>query len=105
MHSRLITWVLLLGLVVLGTGASVQGMVAARDLQRTGDIAMGLQQWDVAYSYYTLLAERFPGTPHGRMAELRLKTVRGKLAHPAKPHHMEHPASWLSELFDHLTWP
>lgn len=105
MHSRLITWVLLLGLVVLGTGASVQAVVHARDLQRIGDVAMGLKQWDVAYIYYSLLAEQFPGTPHGRMAEWRLKTVREKLAHPARPPYMSHPASWGRELFDHLTWP
>ncbi len=108
MHSRWITWVLLLGLMVLGTGASmhsVHSVQQARDLQWAGDLAMALEQWEVAYSFYKEMADTFPNTPHGRVAEYRLGILRGKMTNPARPPQMEHPASWLSEVFEVLTWP
>ena len=105
MRSDIVIGGLLLAVVGLATGASLEGVQQARSWQRRGDIARANQQWDAAYAFYTRAAETFPGTPHGRVARARAREARAYLLRPQRPSSNETPASWVGELIDFLTWP
>jgi hypothetical protein len=96
-------------LVVLGfvanALASSEGVEWARHWQRIADMGRANGQWDVAYTYYTLIARTFPDTPHGRLALARAKEAKSWLLYPKPASSDETPVSWVEELFDFLTWP
>ena len=101
MNARFVTLSLLAGLLVLGTGASVDGVRQADDWQRAGDIALANHQPMFAYHFYKKNVETFPRTPHGRLAASRGNYCRQALRHPARVPSGE---SWLREIYDFLTW-
>lgn len=103
-----LTWMrglLLAGVAVLGTGASVEGVKEARQWKFEGDIARTHGQWEAAYLAYARIAEAFPDTRHGRAAAKRARAIEAKMSSPARSPADENPASWLGEFFDFLLWP
>ena len=97
---------LIMGLLVLGTGASsTEGVKQAERWQREADVARACSQWDVAYQRYMMLADLFPGTPHARRALRWARRMEDWAASPDRPAASEDPVSWTCELFDLVTWP
>lgn len=97
--------ILLAAAAFLSAGASPEGVQEARRWQLAGDVARAHEQWDVAYTYYTRIAETFPGTPHGRLAANRVVEARFHMLWPRRSPAEDSPASWLGEMIDFLTWP
>ena len=101
MRAQWMTLGLLAGLLICGTGASVEGVRQAEEWQRTGDLALMNHQWEEGYIFYSKNVETFPRTRHGRLAAFRGNYVRGKLSNPSQ---MSIHEDWLGELYDILTW-
>ena len=97
---------LLAGALVLGTGAApTHGVREADRWQREADAARSGKQWDVAYSRYSMLADFFPGTPHGRLGAVRAREMRDWALAPDRLPDSEDPVSWTRETLDFFTWP
>lgn len=106
MRPRGLSKVLLAGLVMLGTGAASSDAVReAERWQHEADIARAGNFWHIAYQRYAQTAETFPGTPHGNTGAKRANQMRHWGVAPDRSSASEDPASWLTELFDFLTWP
>ncbi len=103
MRSGWITWGLLIGVVFFATGASVDGVREARELQLAGDIAKANNQPLVAYQFYEKAARAFAGTPHGQLAKREANKMGAKLAKPARSPAKDGPL--CHELKDLLCWP
>ena len=103
--NNLLRFGLLAGVLVLGTGASTQGVRQAERWQREADLARAGGLWDVAYERYRDIAEVFPGTPHGRMAAARAQWMQGWGVSPDRSAASEDPLALTCELFDLVTWP
>ncbi len=98
-------WMGLAAVLMLGTGASTEGVQQARLWQWEGDVALAGQQWDVAYSSYMKIATAFPDTRHGRRAAARARSIRARMLSPDRSPASENPFSWIGELIDFVTWP
>lgn len=97
---------LLAGVMMVGMGAaSSEGVRQADRWQREADVARSGGQWDIAYNRYAATAETFPGTPHGKVGADRAAWMKGWGLQPDRSPASEDPVSWLTELFDFLTWP
>jgi hypothetical protein len=97
---------LLAGVVMLGAGASSSQSVRQADRwQREADLARSTGQWDIAYDRYAAAAETFPGTPHGKAGADRAARMKSWGLQPDRSPASEDPISWLTELFDLITWP
>ena len=121
MRSRAISWMLLGGIALLGTGAApstmgdvpaqkaaraqTAGIREAREMQLAGDLAAANHQPLESYLYYWRVMTIFPGTPHGKYAKCRLKQMDAILAEPAQSPAEETPCTWLDQLWDFLVWP
>ena len=105
MRSEWMTGILLVVAALLTAGATPQAVQQARRWQLAGDVARAHEQWDAAYVYYSLVAETFPDTPHGRLARNRMAEARFHLLWPLRSPAEDSPASWIGELIDFLTWP
>ena len=105
MRSKWMIGVLLTAVVFLTAGASPNAVQPARRWQHAGDVARAQEQWDVAYLFYSRIAETFPDTPHGRLARNRAVEARFHLLWPMRSPAEDSPASWLGEAIDFLTWP
>lgn len=103
MRSKGVTWGLLIGIVLLGTGASMDGLREARDWQYAGDIAAANGQPMVAYGFYEKSAHFFAGTPHGEWAAQQAMQMKEILKQPAISPGEDEP--WTVEFLDHFTWP
>ena len=106
-------WGLLIGVMVLATGASggvpplagSEGVGQARDWQHAGDVALSGRQLEVAYVFYKKVAETFPDTAHGRYAAKRARMLETRMLKPARSSDSEGPGNWIEEIFDFLFWP
>lgn len=96
---------LLAGLWALGAGASPQGVREADRLQREADVAVAGRQWDAAYPRYKLLADLFPGTPHGRLGNSRARRMQSWALTPDRSPASDDPVAWIEEIRDFFTWP
>lgn len=105
MRSSWLRGLWLAGVMLFGTGASVEGVKEARHWQFEGDIARAHGQWEMAYLGYAKIAETFPGTPHGERAAKRARTIANRMRGPARSLADEDPAAWLWEFFDFVLWP
>ena len=117
MCSRGITWILLLGILFLGTGASteapqggtfpdknfMEAIQQAQEWKHAGDMAVANQQPLVAYGFYAKLASVFPATHYGRWAAKRVHRLQAHLKRPARSPGVEEPL--IAEFFDMVTWP
>lgn len=101
MRSRLWVCALLMGLMGLGTGASVEGVHQAEEWQQAGDLALHNDSLAIGSVYYTKVIETFPGTPHSKMAAWRGDYCQYRLRHP---NHIPPGENWWAELYDTLTW-
>lgn len=99
--------VLLLGLWVLGSGASgeVESVQRAGEWKHQGDVARASKQWDAAYLSYARVAFTFPGTRHGRVGGRLARMSGAILLRPKRSSSEETPLSWVEEIIDFLTWP
>ena len=95
----------LAGLLLLGTGASSQGVRQAERWQWEADLARVFGQWDVAYDRSAKTAAVFPRTPHGRIAVGRAERARELGVNPNRSPASDDPISWLNEICDFVTWP
>jgi len=102
---RMLILGLLLSVFLMGSGASTEGIREARKLQHKADVALSKQQMEIAYHFYSLLAETFPGTRHGRLAKKRVRSIARHLARPSRSPASEDTVSSTTEFFDFLTWP
>lgn len=105
MRSDRMTWIGLAAVLLLGTGASPEGVGQAREWQRQGDLASAGHQWDIAYAAYVQIAETFPNTTHGRVAAARARRMRAAMLSPERSSSSEDLGSWIEEFFDFLIWP
>ena len=108
MRTNWVTLGLLAGIVMLGTGASPETVVQAREWQRQGDIAGAAHAGgmdDVAYMAYSKIAQIFPDTRHGRVAARHAREMRAKLLTPQRSPASDDSGSWLEELVDFFLWP
>lgn len=105
MRAALTSWILLGGLMILGTGASRDGLWQARQWQHAGDVALAGGQLFEANVFYGRVAETFPGTRHGRRAAGLFRQTQARLAAPARPSASENACSWIGEMIDFVTWP
>ncbi len=105
MRSKGLNRVLLGALLVLGIGASPQGVRQAERWQREADLARTFGQWDVAYDRCFKLAEIFPGTPHGRLALRMAHHMQDWGLSPHRSPASDDPVSWTCEALDLVTWP
>ena len=96
---------LLAGIVMLGTGASPQGVVQAREWQREGDLASAGGLYEVAYVAYEKVAKTFPGTRHGRYAASRARAMQAALRQPARSPASEDARCWSADVVDFFLWP
>lgn len=96
---------LLAAVLLLGTGASPDGVRQADRWSHKAQMAHATGQWDVAYDYYMKVAETFPGTPHGRLALRMARHMQDWAISPARSPADEDPVSLTCELFDLVTWP
>ena len=103
MNRTRLAW--LAGLLLLGAGASAQGVRQAERWQWEADVARALGQWDVAYDRSEKTATIFPGMPHGRIAVGRAERARELGVNPNRSPASDDPISWLNEIFDFVTWP
>ena len=97
--------VLLAGVLMLGTGASPEGVREADRLQREADIARSGGQWDIAYPRYLKLVQLFPETPHGKLAAVQAAEMREAVFTPDPSPDSEDWAAWTREIVDFFTWP
>ena len=105
MRSGWLTGFCLMGVALVGTGASLDGIEQARRWQYQADLALAVGQREVAYSYYQRIAEVFPDTEHGRLAARRARALRRGLLWPDRSPTSEDPGSWFAEWVDFLVWP
>ena len=105
MRTNWVTLGLLAGIVMLGTGASPEAVVQAREWQRQGDITSAGGMDEVAYVAYSKIAETFPHTRHGRVAAGRASEMRARLLTLQRSPASDDPGSWLEELVDFFLWP
>ncbi len=108
MRTNWVTLGLLAGIVMLGTGASPETVVQAREWQREGDVARATNTGgmdEVAYVAYSKIAQTFPDTRHGRVAAGRASEMRARLLTPQRSPASDDPGSWLEELVDFFLWP
>ena len=105
MRLNLLRFGLLSALMVLGTGASTEGVKEADRWLREADLARSGGQWDIAYGRYARTAGTFPGTPHGRVAAGRARWMQDWALSPNRGPASEDPVSLVCELFDLVTWP
>ncbi len=103
MRSPWITLGLLLGMVMLATGASMDGVREARDWQYAADVAAAMGQPMVAYRFYEKSARVFAGTPHGEWAAQQAMKMKEILEQPAVSPGEDEP--WTVEFLDHFSWP
>ena len=101
MRSRLWILVLLVGLMGLGTGASVSGVQQADEWQHAADLAIHNDSLAIGSVFYAKVVETFPGTPHAKVAAHRGDYGQYELKHP---NHMPPEENWWRELYDTLTW-
>ncbi len=105
MRSNWVTLGLLAGIVMLGTGASPEAVLQAREWQRQGDLASAGGLYGVAYVAYQKVAKTFPGTRHGRYAASRARAMQAMLRHPARSPASDDASSWTAEVVDFFLWP
>ena len=106
MRSDWLRFGLLAGLLLLGVGASSPaGVRQADEWQREADLARAGGQWDIAYRRYGMLADLFPGTPHGRMGAARARWMQDWGLAPNRSSASDDPVSWTVEAFEFFTWP
>ncbi|MBI3318419.1 MAG: hypothetical protein HYZ90_04620 [Candidatus Omnitrophica bacterium] len=105
MRSRWMRGLLLAGALMLGTGASADGMREAREWTYAADLALICRQPVVSYSYYRLVADTFPETRYGRYAAKRARWLGAKLQRRPRSPETEGPGSFIEEAIDFVTWP
>ncbi|MBI3333126.1 MAG: hypothetical protein HYZ93_03445 [Candidatus Omnitrophica bacterium] len=105
MRSRWRIGMLLAGLMLLGTGASLDGVRQAREWQYWGDVALANGRVAEANIFYGKVAETFPDSPHGRRAAGLFQKTQADLLTPEPSPASEDCASVKAELIDFLTWP
>ena len=105
MRLRELTWMMLAGLLLVGTGASIEGVERAREWQWNGDVISAGGMWEYAYLYYRRNAETFSDTEHGKVSRARARTARHRALTPEHSPAIETPASWWQEMLDFITWP
>ena len=105
MRSSAMMWALLFTGVVLSSGASAGGVGQARDWQYSADVALALGDKEIAYTFYSKIAEIFPDTAHGRLAAARARSLRSAMLRPELSPAKENVGSVLGEIVDFLTWP
>ena len=52
-----------------------------------------------------MLADLFPGTPHGRLGAARARRLQDWAMAPNRASASDNPVSWTVEAFDFFTWP
>lgn len=105
MRSHRLMAVLLAGVWIFGTGATMEGVREARRWQHAAQIAAAVGNPEIAYIYYEKVASTFPGTPHGREAACQGWAMQTRLHAPAHSPASESAAAWIGEMVDFLTWP
>jgi len=96
---------MLLAILFLGTGASLEGIREAREWEHAGDVAMAGELLPEAYHYYRKVAVTFPETRLGHRALAWAEYTRSRLTKPSRSPNSENPSSWLGEVVDFFTWP
>lgn len=86
-------------------GDTVAGVRQARDWQHAGDIALAKGDLEIAYTFYQKVAEVFPRTPHGRMAQLQMAMLTDKLRQAQESPAEESWETWGKEIKEFFTWP
>ena len=105
MRSAWVKGMLLAGVALLGTGASVEGIKEARQWQYQGDLARAHGQWEMAYLAYRQIADTFPNTRHGKLAAKRARVLEKRMRRIERSPAEEDAGYWVSEIFDFLLWP
>ena len=105
MRTSWVTLGLLVGIVMLGTGASPEGVAQAREWKREGDLASAGGLYEVAYVAYSRIAQTFPNTQYGRVAAIRASEIQDKLLTPQPSPASDEPGRWRQELVDFFLWP
>jgi len=95
----------LIGLLVLGTGASSNGARQAEQWHRESEIARTFGQWDIVYNRSLQAIQIFPGMPHARLAARLALQARDRMVHPGRASASDDPVSWTNEILDFFTWP
>lgn len=96
---------LLVAVLLLGTGASSEGVKQADRWLKEGQVAHAVGQWDAAYDAYMKVVQVFPGTPHARLAARMALHMQDWALAPDRSPAAEDPVSLACELFDLVTWP
>ena len=102
MGSRWAVGMLLAGIWVFGSGASVDGVREAREWQRAGDMARLFGQDAQAHHFYDKVATTFPGTVHGTYCAKRARATWGRLRAPDRSIALGDNS--IVELIDFLNW-
>lgn len=105
MRSDLLRFGWMIGLLILGTGASSAGVRQAEQWHREAEVARSLEQWDIVYDRSLWAAQLFPGLPHGRMAVSLARQAKDRMLHPGRSSASDDPVSWVHEAMDLVTWP
>ena len=95
----------LIGLLVLGTGASANGVRQAEKWHQEAETARTFGQWDVVYDDSFRTMQTFPGMPHARLAAHLALQAHDHMVHPGRSPASDDPVSWTTELLDFVTWP
>lgn len=101
MRLRAITGMLLMVLLVLGTGASIEGIRKAQDWSHAGDLAFHNRDYLTAYMFYMKAVDTFPSTRYGRYCASKADYCRRRIKYPT-----DNPANgdFFRELYDHFIW-
>ena len=84
-------------------GNTMEAVRQAQDWKWAGDVALANHQFLEAAVFYQRIASAFPGTPYGRWAAERVRSLWERLREPARSPAKDDP--WESELLDMVTWP
>lgn len=96
---------LLVGVWVMATAASPEGVGQARRWQHQADLARAGGMEEVAYVSYEQVYRTFPGTRHGNLAADRMRQLRSRMSWPGQSPASENGGSWTSEVTDFFVWP
>ena len=105
MNARIGIWGMLLAIVMLGTGASTEGVRQVRDWQHVGDLAMAGELLPETYSFYAKVAKTVPETKLGYRSQKRALWAKARLIKPSRSPDSENLCTWLGEAIDFVTWP
>ena len=105
MRSNSLRFGWLIGLVLLGTGASSNGVGQAEQWHHEAEIAKVFGQWATVYERSFQGARVFPRTPHGRNAEGLAQEARDQMVTPARSPASEDWTSQKEEIRDFFVWP